>query len=328
MTVLVTGGGGFLGMAIVRRLLADGVEDVRSFSRSRYETLDALGVTSFRGDLGDVDAVARAVDGCEAVFHVAAKAGVWGPASDYERINVDGTRHVLEACRRHGVAKLVYTSSPSVIFDGRDESGADASLPYPDRYLCDYPRTKAAAERAVLAANDSDLATVALRPHLIWGPGDPHLVPRLVERARAGRLRLVGTGDNLVDSVYVDNAADAHVDALAHLTPGARCTGRAYFVTNGEPLAMRELINGILGAAGIAPVTRSVSPRLAYALGTTLESVYRLLGKTDEPLMTRFVARQLATAHWFDIEDTRCELGYAPRVSLSDGLERLAASLR
>lgn len=325
MTVLVTGGGGFLGGAIVRRLVADGVA-VRSFSRGRYAELEALGVASFQGDLGDADAVMRAVDGCDAVFHVAAKAGVWGDARDYERINVTGTEHVLAACRRAGVPRLVHTSSPSVVFDGRDEEGADGSLPYPSRFLCDYPRTKALAERAVLDANDATLSTVALRPHLIWGPGDPHLVPRIIERARAGRLRLVGDGSNLVDSVYVDNAADAHLAALARLSPDAACAGRAYFITNAEPVPMAELINGILGAAGLPPVTKRISPRVAYGVGATLEAAYRLLGRRDEPLMTRFVARQLATAHWFDPEPARRDLGYEPRVSIAEGLERLAQS--
>lgn len=326
MTVLVTGGGGFLGGAIVRALLADDVA-VRSFSRGRYPALEALGVASYQGDLGDADAVARATDGCDAVIHTAAKAGVWGDARDYERANVTGTEHVLAACRRAGVSRLVYTSSPSVVFDGRDEEGADGSLPYPTSYLCDYPRTKAIAERAVLAANGPDLATVALRPHLIWGPGDPHLVPRIVDRARAGRLRLVGDGSNLVDSVYVDNAADAHLAALARLAESRpRCAGRAYFITNAEPLPLRELINRILTAAGEPPVTKHVSPRVAYTAGAVLETLHRALGRDAEPLMTRFVARQLSTAHWFDPEPARRDLGYAPKVSIAEGLDRLAMS--
>ncbi|MEE8107073.1 MAG: NAD-dependent epimerase/dehydratase family protein [Planctomycetota bacterium] len=327
MKALVTGGGGFLGRAIVDRLLARG-DSVRSFSRGAYPELDALGVKTVRGDLGDGAAVREAAAGCDIVFHVAAKAGVWGPAGEYERANVLGTDHVLAACCAHGIQRLVYTSSPSVAFHGEDQEGTDESQDYPDSFLCHYPRTKAIAEKRVLEANGADLATVVLRPHLIWGPGDPHLVPRIVERARAGRLRLLGGGNKLVDSVFVDNAADAHLLAADRLAPESPIAGRTYYVTQGEPIPMRELIGRILKAAGLPPETRSVSAGVAYAAGAVLETLFRMVGAKNEPPMTRFVARQLSTAHWFDLAAARSDLGYDPAVSLDEGMERLATWLR
>lgn len=327
MKALVTGGGGFLGGAIVRRLVARG-DAVRSFARGEYPELAGLGVEVVRGDLSDAAALAAAAQGCDVVFHVAAKAGVWGPYAEYFRANVTGTENVVAACRAHGVRRLVYTSSPSVVFDGRDMEGVDESVPYPDHYHTAYPQTKALAEKLVLGANGAELATVSLRPHLIWGPGDPHLVPRIVARARAGRLRRIGNRPNLVDTVYIDNAAYAHLLAADHLAPGAPVAGKAYFITQGEPLPLWDMINRILAAAGLPPVTKSVPAGMAYAAGWLCETVYGLLRLRAEPPMTRFVARELATAHWFNIDAARRDLGYRPAVSLEEGLKRLAASLR
>ena len=326
-TALVTGGGGFLGKAIVKGLLDKG-HQVRSFSRSRYSELAKWGVTQVTGDLANGPQVAEAVAGCDTVFHCAAKAGVWGAAADYERTNVSGTKHVIAACRLHGVARLVFTSSPSVVFAGADQEGVDESAPYPNRYLAHYPRTKALAEQMVLKANGSELATVSLRPHLIWGPGDPHLVPRIVSRARAGKLRLIGKQDKVVDSVYVDNAADAHLQAAAFLEPEGTLAGRSYFITNGEPKTMADLLNGILAAAGLPPVTKRVSANLAFGVGACLESVHGLLRKSHEPVMTRFVARQLATAHWFDISAAARDFQYDPKIKHDAGLHRLRAWLQ
>jgi nucleoside-diphosphate-sugar epimerase len=241
---------------------------------------------------------------------------------------VDGTRVVLEACRRHSVPRLVHTSTPSVVFDGRDMEGVDETVPYPRRWEAAYPETKAAGERLVLAANGPDLATVSLRPHLVWGPGDRHLVPRLLARARAGTLALVGDGSKRVDSTYVDNAVDAHLAAAGRLAPGAPCAGRAYFVSNGEPLPMRDLLGRILAAAGLPPVTRSVSPRKALLAGLVLEKAHAWLGLRGEPRMTRFLARELSTAHWFDLGAARRDLGWEPRVSIDEGMERLREWLR
>jgi nucleoside-diphosphate-sugar epimerase len=322
MRVLVTGGGGFLGTALCRALITRGVT-VRSLSRGEYPALTALGVECQRGDISDAHAVSSAVAGCETVFHVAAKAGVWGRYADYERTNVTGTQLIIDACRARGVPRLIYTSSPSVVYAGRDECGIDESTPYPGSYLAHYPQTKAQAEQRVLAANRDGLTTVALRPHLIWGPGDNHLLPRLLAKARAGRLRRVGNGRNLVDTTYIDNAVAAHLAAFDRLQPGAACAGQAYFIANDEPLPLWELINQMLACANLPPVSRSISASMAYRIGGFLEMGYRWLGRADEPPMTRFVARQLATSHWYDLAAAKRDLGYAPEVTVPDGLLRL-----
>jgi nucleoside-diphosphate-sugar epimerase len=327
MNALVTGGGGFLGGAVVRRLVARG-DRVRSLSRGHYPALDALGVEQRRGDVADLAAVIEAAGGCDVVFHVAAKAGVWGRYADFYRANVVGTENVVAACRRHGIRRLVYTSSPSVVFDGRDMEGADESAPYPRHYEADYPKTKAIAERHILAANGLDLATVALRPHLIWGPGDNHLVPRILARARAGRLRRVGRANKVIDSTYIDNAADAHLLAADRLSPDSPVAGRVYFISNGEPLPVWDLVNAILAAAELPPVTRTVPAGVAVALAWVLEVVYGVLRIEREPPMTRFVARELATSHWFDLTAARRDLDYRPAVSVAEGLRRLADELR
>jgi nucleoside-diphosphate-sugar epimerase len=322
MMALVTGGGGFLGGAIVRRLLGRG-DSVRSLARNHYPALESLGVEQHQGDVADAGAVLKATAGCDVVFHVAARAGIWGRYNDYYRANVVGTENVLDACRQHGIRRLVYTSSPSVVFNGRDMEGVDESAPYPDHYEAHYPRTKAMAEQMVLRANGPDLATVALRPHLIWGPGDNHLIPRLLARARAGRLRRIGRDVKRIDSVFVDNAADAHLLAADRLAPGSTIAGRAYFISQGEPVPIWDLVNRILHAAGLGPVTRSMPFGVAYAAGWLLEKWYGLLRREEEPPMTRFLARELATAHWFDIGAARRDLGYEPAVSIEEGLRRL-----
>lgn len=327
MRVLVTGGGGFLGGAIVRRLLEQGREVV-SLSRGDYPALRELGARTVRADLSDVHMVIEAATGCDVVFHVAAKAGVWGRKKDFYDANVTGTASVLAACRAHGIPKLVYTSTPSVIHAGGDIEGADNSLPYPEHFHAPYPATKAIAERAVLAANGPELATVAIRPHLIWGPGDTNLGPKLVARSRAGRLRLVAAPGKRVDACYIDNAVDAHILAAERLAPEAPCAGQAYFVTNDEPVPAAQLINGILQAAGQPPCERYLPAGLAYSVGWLMELAWTLLPLADEPPMTRFLAKQLATSHFYDLGATRADLGYRPRVSTAAGLERLAAWYR
>lgn len=325
--ILVTGGGGFLGSAIVRRLTERG-DDVRILARGRYPQLEAAGVDCHRGDVADAAAVSKAVEGCDVVIHTAAKAGVWGPHEEYVRANVTGTENVIAACREHHVGRLVHTSSPSVTFAGEDQDGVDESEPWPQAFLSSYPETKAAAERLVLAANDARLATVGLRPHLIFGPGDPHIAPRMIARAKEGRLRVVGTGQYLVDMTYVDNAADAHILAADRLAPGSPIAGKAYFITNGEPMPIADLVNMILHAGDLPPVTKSISGSAAYRIGAVLETVWRLFRFGGEPPMTRFVARQLGTAHWFDITAARRDLGYEPRVTIAEGMERLGEALR
>lgn len=322
MRALVTGGGGFLGKAIVQRLLADG-QEVRSFSRSRHAALDLLGVEQVLGDLADGNALVAAAAGCDIVYHVAARAGVWGPYREFYKANVIGTRNVLQACRTLEITRLVYTSSPSVVFDGSDMEGVDEQVPYPEHYHAFYPQTKAAAEQLLLQANGPELATVALRPHLIWGPEDNHLVPRILERGRRGGLRRIGRRDCLVDTIYIDNAAQAHLQAAGQLAIGSQVAGKTYFLSQGEPLPLWQIIDRILAAGGLPPVQRRISPELAYGIGWLLEKVYSALRLPGEPRMTRFVARELSTAHWFDIGAARRDFGYQPTVSFDEGMVRL-----
>jgi nucleoside-diphosphate-sugar epimerase len=323
MKVLVTGGSGFLGRAIIQQLLERG-DDVCSLTRTPSFELEALRVEQHLGSLADLETVTMAAKNCDLVFHTAAKAGIWGDYHDYYQTNVVGTRHVIAACRKHDISKLIYTSSPSVIFDGSDMEGVDESVPYPDCYHASYPQTKAAAECLVLAANDKHLATVALRPHLIWGPGDNHLVPRLLKRGQSGSLRRIGRSPCLVDTIYIDNAADAHLLAADKLDIASPIAGRAYFISNGEPLPLWDMVDHILAAGGVAPVTRSISPALAYAIGWSLEKFYGMLKLSGEPRLTRFVAKEMSTAHWFNIDAARNDLGYQPKISIEEGLIRLS----
>jgi nucleoside-diphosphate-sugar epimerase len=325
--VLVTGGGGFLGTALIRLLVDRGLL-VRSLARRHYPHLPAHQVEQIQGDIADAGVVARAVDGCQTVFHTAAKAGIWGSDQDYERINVQGTHNVIAACRAHGSRRIIYSSSPSVVFNGLDMEGADESVPYSARFEAAYPRTKARAEQIILGSNSASLATISIRPHLIWGPGDNNLLPRILARARRGQLRRIGRRDPLIDPIYIDNAAEAHLLAADRLEPGAEIAGRSYFVTQGETIPLWDMINHFLKAAGLAPVNRSVARPLALAAAGTLELAYFLSRTSQEPPMTRFLARQLSTTHWFNIAAARRDLEYEPRVSIAEGLRRLESWLK
>jgi nucleoside-diphosphate-sugar epimerase len=325
MRVLITGGNGFLGRAIVAELLARG-HQVSSASRRPSPELARLGVRTLTCDVRNVAHVDRAVQGHEAVVHAAALTGFHGVRADFVRTNVDGTRHVVEACRRNGVPRLVYTSSPSVCFDGRSHRQADESLPHARRFLAAYPETKALAERAVLAANGKDLATLALRPHLVLGPGDANLLPRLAERARAGRLCVVGNGRNEVSFTWVENAAAAHADALERLSPGAPCAGRAYFVAQKEPVQLWPWLAELFTRAGVPPPKGRVPLALAYAAGILCELFHAR--RAAEPPMTRFLALQLATSHSYDVAALERDLGYRERVSTAEATERLVELLR
>lgn len=343
-TVLVTGGGGFLGKAIVRLLILRG-DRVISFSRTWHSELDSLGVQQIQGDISNPVAIENAVKGVDTVYHVAAKAGIWGDYKDYYRINTEGTRHVIAACNSCGVSRLIYTSSPSVVFDGSGMEGVDESVPYPGSYHAAYPETKALAEQSVRQAGGwsqmpdgvwrrtekhgkgagDGLKTVILRPHLIWGPGDNHLVPRILKRAKS--LRRIGDGKNRVDVIYIDNAAMAHVLAEEALIRQPELSGKVYFISQGEPVFLWKMIDDILKAGGLSPVKGSISSRSAFQIGAVLEIFYKIFALKREPQMTRFVARELSTSHWFDIRAARKDLKYVPEISTEEGLRRLAAYL-
>jgi len=322
MRSLVTGGGGFLGGAIVRRLVSSG-DSVRTLQRGDYPELGALGVECIRGDIADSKIVDLAVAGCDRIFHVAAKVEMWGPREPFRLANVVGTENLIQSMRRHEVRKLVFTSSPSVVHGGDNIEGATELLPYPEHFEAAYPETKAEAERLVLDANSPGLSTVSLRPHLIWGPRDTTLVPIIVDRARAGQLRLVGDGSNLIDTVYIDNAVDAHLLAADRLSPNSECAGRAYFITNDDPRPIREIINGFVTAAGFPPVKKTISVGLAVAAGRVFEALHRVFPSPNGPRMTPFLARHLSTAHWYDISAAKRDLGYEATVGIDEGMERL-----
>ena len=320
MKILVTGGGGFLGQAIVKRLLARG-DHVRVLNRRAYPTLEALGVDCRLGDVADEAAVVAASEGVEAIFHVAAKAGSGLNREAFVKANVQGTDNVLTACRAHGIEHLVYTSSPSVVHGGGDIEGGDESLPYPDHFVAPYPETKALAEQRVLAAGREGLKTVALRPHLIWGPGDNQLLPRLIEKNRRG-IRLPAPHKR-IDTVYIDNAAQAHVQALDALQANPAISGSAYFISNGEPMAIETVMAQLLTAAGEVPNIRSVPLPVAAWMGRVVEGIWRALNLQSEPPVSRFVVEHLSTSHWYRLDRARQALGYAPQVSMAQGFERL-----
>jgi nucleoside-diphosphate-sugar epimerase len=324
LKVLVTGGGGFLGTAICRQLAALDHE-VTAFQRSPARHLEPLRVVSAQGSITDYPKLENAARGCDAIIHTAGKAGVWGNPADYHRVNVDGTANVIEVCRSLGIPTLVHTSSPSIVHSGVDISGGDESLPIADHFTAPYPESKAEAEKQVAKANSESLKTVALRPHLIWGPGDPHILPRLAAKARGGKLALPGP-DKVIDTIYVENAAQAHIDALLELLGKARCAGKAYFVTNNEPLPQGEIIRELLAAIGINVKIQAVPVSVAKAAGSVCEMAWRMLGLKTEPPVTRFSVEQLATAHWFDTRAAEKDFGYRPAISIEQGLRFLQDS--
>ncbi len=327
--ILVTGGGGFLGREIVKRLLAQG-NRVSVLGRSAQPDLEQCGVRVVRCDLSQIHQIENAFSGVDAVFHVAAKAGVWGSWESYFNANVVSTRNVITACQQYGIRSLVYTSTPSVVFNRQEFHGDNESLPYGRHWLCHYAHTKAIAERSVLAAHDpspNGLKVCALRPHLIWGIGDPHIVPRIIKSHRAGRLAIVGDGKNRVDITHVANAAHAHLLALQALTEG-RAGGKAYFISQGEPVVLWDWINTLLTRLGEPPLTRQVSLRKAYTIGFVMEALWKSLRLKGEPPMTRFIAMELGKNHFFDTSAARHELGYQPEISTADGMTALIESMR
>jgi nucleoside-diphosphate-sugar epimerase len=322
MKVFITGGGGFLGKAIIKQLIEKNHE-ITSYSRSNYPELDKLGVNHIQGDLNEYEKLVNSVKAHDIVFHVAAKAGIWGDYSDFYNANVIGTENIIKACQEIGIKKLVYTSTPSVIYNGKGIEGDNESLPYPNTFEANYPKTKAIAEKKVLEANSNSLSTVALRPHLIWGPEDHHFLPRLVKKARENKLRLIGNNRYLVDCIYIDNAAKAHILASEKLDINSNISGKAYFITQGKPIYIDELINGILKSANAPIVEKKVSMPVAYFAGTLFENIYSFFNIKSEPPLTKFMVKQLATPHWFDNSASIRDLGFYADISIEEGMSRL-----
>ncbi|RRR75317.1 MAG: NAD-dependent epimerase/dehydratase family protein [Candidatus Viridilinea halotolerans] len=322
MLTLVTGGNGFVGRCVVEQLLARG-DRVRVVGRQPYPELAAMGVECFQADLGRAEAampLAAAMRGVEVVFHVAAKADIWGPFDHFYRSNVSATQRVVRAAEKAGVPKLVYTSSPSVAIGEEDLQGVDESTPIPARHLSAYAATKALAEGYVLAR--TDLATTAIRPHIIWGPRDPHIFPRLLARARWGRLVQIGDGTNLVDVTYVENAAEAHILAADALGERSPLRGRPYFVGQEQPVNLWTFINEILQRSGLKPVRRKVALSTAMRGAGWLEKLYVSLNLPGEPPFTRMLVSQLGRSHWFDHSAAQRDFGYGPRITTAEGLRR------
>lgn len=316
---------------------------MRSFGRGEYPELTALGVEVVRGDIRDAASVNAACAGIDCVFHVAALAGISMCWQDYFQTNTLGTEAVVAACLEQGVSRLVYTSSPSVVFAGEDQVNFNQTYAYgldwQERYNCHYSRSKMLAELIVAGVRGAvnletgeiageNLQWCILRPHLIWGPRDQHLIPRLIARAKSGRLRRVGDGTNRVDIIYVENAATAHLQAADALADAnSPVNGKAYFLSQGEPVNCWQWIDKVLALAGLPPVRKSISFRAAWNLGAVCEMAYRLAGSRREPPMTRFLSAQLAKSHWFDISAAKRDFGYEPRISTAEGMERLGAWL-
>lgn len=329
MKILVTGAGGLLGSSIARDLIKRGL-DVFHFSRSSYPHLQSLGVKQIQGDVGHKDQVEKAVQGMDAVFHTAALVDMWGKWEWFYQTNVIGTQNLLEACQRQGVSKFIYTSSPSVVFGRESLHGQGEELDYPKRHYGLYAKSKAMAERMVLLANkDKVFCTVSLRPHLIWGPEDRNLIPRLVARAREGKLKIVGDGLNKVDVTHVDNAAHAHLLAFDQLQPESPLCGQSYFIGQERPVVLWDFINRLLEIYQIPPIRKSIPASVAYYLGASLEKTYSALGLYRTwPPMTRFLALQLAKSHYFDHHKAYRDFGYVPKFSIEEGLSQLAESLK
>ena len=320
--VLVTGGGGFVGKSIVKMLIERGVV-CRVVGRNFYPEIEAMGAESLKGDVSDPVTMIAATRGVDTVFHVAALAGIWGPWKNYYNSNVLGTKNVLDGCRINKVPRFIYTSTPSVVFNQHDIIEGDESLPYATKFLCNYAKSKEMAEKLVLAANSASLLTCAIRPHLIWGPGDPHLIPRLVESGRKRKLKIVGKGENMVDISYVDNVANAHILASQNLSDTQTAAGNAYFIGQETPVILWDWINSLFSRLNIPEVTFSVSYPAAYGVGGLLECIYHLSRSQKEPQMTRFLAQQLSKSHYFSHKKAEKDLGYYPVVSTEEGMERL-----
>ena len=322
MKIFVTGGGGFLGNAIVHQLVQEGLEVV-SFSRNKHKALEKPGIIHHQGNIEDFEKLKTAMQGCGAVFHIAAKTGIWGSYSSFYETNVTGTENIIKACIELGIPHLVHTSSASVVYHGSSK-GMNESLPYPKKFYAPYPQTKAIAERAVLMANGPGLVTCALRPHLVWGPGDTHFLTRLQTRRRKDQLRLLGNKQYLIDTIYIDNAVSAHLRVLRKMqtNPGS-VAGKAYFISQDEPISIRSFTNRLLDTMGLPPVNKTMSPGFALFAGWLSQNVFSFFNIRKEPVLTVFLAKQLSSSHWYDISAAKKDFGYIPAISIDEGMSRL-----
>jgi len=319
---LVTGGGGFVGSAIVKRLKGLGYQ-VGSYSRKSYPWMDELGIKQFQGDLTDPVAIDGAVAQHKIVIHSAALAGFWGSYADYYRPNVLGTKHLLQSCQKHQIEKLLFTSTASVVFGGESIHNGQAEIPYPKKASSFYTSTKAKAEQLILTANTVNLKTLALRPHIVLGPGDTQIIPRLIERAKSGRLPIIGSGSNQIDIIHIDNLVDAHLAALKAMDQNPNCLGKAYFVSNGDPVIVWDFINSILTGLGLPAITKKISYRMALTLATLLSGFNQIFTPAKEPKLTPFLVKELSQSHWFNIDPAKQDLGYKPMIDSSQTLESI-----
>ena len=316
-----------MGMALIKQLIKEG-HKVTSFSRREYPLHWALGISSIQADITDYDAVEEACENRDVVFHIAAKVGIWGAYDSYYSTNVTGTRNVIEACRKQGVGRIVFTSSSSVVFDGSDLDGIDESYPYPSKYLSHYSATKAMAEQLIIESNSVSLKTISLRPHLVWGPYDAHLIPGILKRASSGNLRRIGDHEHFIDTTYIDNMVDALLLAAESLQTKQEAAGRNFFITNGEPARVWDFVNSIIQIAGHEPVQKKIPERVAMFAAGTSEFFHKTFRLKSEPFMTRFAIREICTNHWFDISSARDILGYNPSVSYAEGFKNLKDYLK
>lgn len=320
--VVVTGGSGFVGKALCRALRREGF-DVLSLSRRPVPELEAEGVRSFCGDLTSPGfPYDELLTGVYAVFHTAAHVQMWGRSEEFFRVNVEVTRRILDASERVGCPFLIFTSSPSVVAADGDLRGVDESTPYPKTYRAWYPATKAQAEQEVLSRGKTGpLKTVSLRPHLIFGPGDTNLIPTIIERARCGRLPIIGRGTNLVDVTYIEDCVAAHLCALKALEKDETVSGEPFFISQGEPVGLWSFIDEVLARAGIARLTKRLDPRVAFVIASLLERICRVLPHHPEPPLTTFLVKEMSSDHYFSISRAREKLGYTPRFSVAQALD-------
>ncbi len=320
--ILVTGGGGFLGRYITERLLELNCSKIKTLGRTPQPELEEKGIEVICGDISDSDTVLNACRDCDIVFHVAAKAGIWGSYKEFYSANITGTENVIAGCREHSVSCLINTSTPSVVCSEHDIENGNEAIPYTESFPSYYPQTKAEAEKMVSTASSEDLRTISIRPHLIWGVRDPHIMPRLLDRANKKRIMQIGNGKNLVDMTHVKNAAEAHINAAESVLKNSGISGNNYFVSDDKPVNLWDWTNKFLGDMNAPPITKSISFKKAYTIGTLMEFAFRILPLKGEPPMTRFVAIQLAHSHYFDISAAKQDLGYKPAVDYDDAYNK------